>query len=652
MKSIILNSCCAKLNLPIFVQTDWQRMRHYFYKVFQNGLFLLFLLPASLLCAQPCISSFPFNESFEANNGGWTPGGSSSDWAWGTPSKPVITAAGGGNRCWITGGLTIPAYNNGENSFLLSPCFNLSGIASPQISFKIFWETEKRFDGAALQYTTDGGATWLILGNTNSNTNCQGENWYNTTAITYLGNQAGWSGNIQPNSGSCASGSGGGSGAWLVAKHNLSALAGQANVRFRFIFGAGTICNAYDGFAIDDIFIGEAPPNTTSIISTCINENQIAFSTSPNCVVSYAWNFGDPLSGAANTVSSASPQHQFTGPGTYTVSLTTNFVSGPPVTVTKNIVIIGLANNVQWPGKCTGAADATLSVTASGSSTGYFFNWDTSPTQTTSSITGMGPGTYTLTANAANACSASTSFVLDAPVPIIINPAITDATCGAANGSISTNVTGGKSPYQYTWSNASNTATIQNLLSGSYSLSVTDANGCSTSAGSLIVKNKNSAVPVTLGADFSICPGQSVTLNPGNFAGYLWQDNSITPTYTVSAAGTYFVKVSDAAGCSGADTVNVTADCSGVYFPSAFTPNGDSKNDGFGALGNLAAVKKYELSVYDRYGQRVFITADPFKKWNGTFKESQFNTGSFVWMASFELNGKKAFYKGTVIIIR
>ncbi|HSN62417.1 MAG TPA: hypothetical protein VLR49_15885, partial [Ferruginibacter sp.] len=62
------------------------------------------------------IAVFPYNEGFEATDGNWIAGGTSSDWAWGTPTKAVINAAGSGSRCWIIGGLTNSSYNDAENS--------------------------------------------------------------------------------------------------------------------------------------------------------------------------------------------------------------------------------------------------------------------------------------------------------------------------------------------------------------------------------------------------------------------------------------------------------------------------------------------------------------------------------------------------------
>lgn len=619
-------------------------------------LLLLFtsLIWVNFSYAQPCagsISTFPYNEGFETTNGNWTTGGTVSDWAWGTPSKPVINAAGGGNKSWMVGGLTGSSYNNGENSWLMSPCFDFSGLLYPQISFKIFWETERRFDGASFQYSIDGGANWTFLGTINSNSNCEGENWFNATGITYLNNApGGWSGNIQPNNGSCLGGSG--SGGWLAAKHSLSMISGQSNVRFRFTFGAGTTCNAYDGFAIDEIKIAEAPANNGSFTNSCINEKEISFASATTCASSFSWNFGDPASGISNTSTIGNTSHIYSTPGTYNVTLITTFVIGPPVTTNKEVVIIGSTPSTIWPGRCIGVADALLTITASGSNTPYFYNWNTTPAQTTSSISNVGAGQYTVSISSINACSVSTLFSLENPTPIILNSSVTDASCSSNNGSITTNVSGGKTPYQYVWSNGANTSSIQNLAAGNYSLLVTDADGCNTNSGSLVVKNQVNTVSVNLGADFSICIGQTALLNPGTFATYQWQDNTTNPTFVVSTAGTYFVKITNAAGCSGSDTVKVTVDCTDIYFPDAFTPNNDTYNDGFGPLGNLSAVKNYTLSVYNRYGQRIFMSNDPFKKWDGKYKEDKPNTGTFVWMADYLFNGKKQFRKGILTLIR
>ena len=118
--------------------------------------------PLKAQCTNP-VNSFPYTENFETSNGGWVPGGTASDWSWGTPIKPVISSAASGSKCWITGTLTQSSYSNNQNSTLTSPCFDFTGLSQPYIKFSIFWETEKKYDGASFQYSIDGGNSWTSV---------------------------------------------------------------------------------------------------------------------------------------------------------------------------------------------------------------------------------------------------------------------------------------------------------------------------------------------------------------------------------------------------------------------------------------------------------------------------------------------------------
>src|SRR5215212_8361506 len=144
-----------------------------------------FILFYSLSHAQ-CIATFPYTEDFEADNGGWTSGGTLNDWAWGSPSKAVITQAASGSNCWITGGLNGSFYNLGERSYVQSPCFDFTNLKRPYISFNIFWESEKTYDGTNFQYSLDGGANWTNVGSINDAPNCFDQNWYNSPNIVNL----------------------------------------------------------------------------------------------------------------------------------------------------------------------------------------------------------------------------------------------------------------------------------------------------------------------------------------------------------------------------------------------------------------------------------------------------------------------------------
>jgi gliding motility-associated-like protein len=90
----------------------------------------------------------------------------------------------------------------------------------------------------------------------------------------------------------------------------------------------------------------------------------------------------------------------------------------------------------------------------------------------------------------------------------------------------------------------------------------------------------------------------------------------------------------------------------GVYFPSAFTPNNDGRNDVFKAL-VFEKVISFKLQVFSREGQLIFQTTDPLKGWDGLNKGVSYATTAFVWQCSYQLqNRQPEFQKGTVIIIR
>ena len=602
---------------------------------------------ANSQCTVP-INSFPYQQDFELTDGGWQPGGTASDWAWGSPAKPVINSAGQGVKCWVTGGLTNSSYNSAEKSWIQSPCFDFSSLVYPQISFKVFWETEKTYDGANLQYSVDAGSSWVTIG-TAAESTCTSENWYNTSNINFLGS-SGWSGNIQSTSGSCQGG--GGSNGWLTAKHSLNFLAGKTNVIFRFGFAAGTTCNAFDGFAIDDIHIEEAPAQDYSIAVACINNNSLAFSIISSCAKTFNWNFGDPASGANNSSNDAAPNHQYSSGGSYTVSVTVGFDWGPASTKNYTVNILQLTPQIIWPGACNNVPDATITVNTTGAPGPYFYNWNTNPAQNTMSIGPVGPGSYTLTVNANNACAVTGTYNLTASTPMQINTIPTKAACKNNNGNIVSAIQGGVSPYQYLWSNGDITANAINLAPGNYNLEVTDANGCKANATNINVGYEEYIVPVNLGPDLDICPGQTVTLSPGIFASYVWQNGTTLSTLSLQTAGEYSVQVKDSKGCVGADTIQVHADCPDIYFPSGFTPNNDGVNNLFGPLENLAALKNYRLYIYNRFGQLVFFSANPFEKWDGKLKGSDNNTQSFVWQCQFEFKGKTEFRRGSLLLLR
>lgn len=182
----------------------------------------------------PVISTFPYTQNFDAGNGGWVSGGTNSSWALGTPAKSVINSAASAPNSWVTN-LT-GEYNSSEASYVQSPCFSFSSLSNPKLRMKIWWETENNWDGANVQYSTDGGATWTVLGTVGS-----GINWYTAPSVNSSNGQPVWVGNP-------------GSGTWLNAEYPLAILANQAQVQFRINF-TSDLSAQDDGFAFDDFTI-------------------------------------------------------------------------------------------------------------------------------------------------------------------------------------------------------------------------------------------------------------------------------------------------------------------------------------------------------------------------------------------------------------
>ncbi len=125
----------------------------------------------------PLISQYPYLEGFENNNGYWFSGGQNSSWQWGKPAKLVIHKAANGSKAWVTS--LAGNYNDNEYSFLYSPCFDLTSLAKPVLSFSHIFQTEDacNCDFHWVEYSLDD-SVWTVLGNA-----ATGINWYDNAAM-------------------------------------------------------------------------------------------------------------------------------------------------------------------------------------------------------------------------------------------------------------------------------------------------------------------------------------------------------------------------------------------------------------------------------------------------------------------------------------
>lgn len=168
---------------------------------------------------------------------------------------------------------------------------------------------------------------------------------------------------------------------------------------------------------------------------------------------------------------------------------------------------------------------------------------------------------------------------------------------------------------------------------------------------------------VNAGLDVEINVGESTVFNPTNtahsVASFLWTppvalscDNCENPDASPIETTIYTLTIVDDAGCSASDALTVSVTSPLLLVPTAFSPNGDGTNDRFRALNNN--IDKYNLQVYNRWGEKVFETNVPNEGWDGVFKGVEQELGVYTWTCQYQLKGqtKKTLAKGNVTLMK
>ena len=273
--------------------------------------------------------------------------------------------------------------------------------------------------------------------------------------------------------------------------------------------------------------------------------------------------------------------------GTYSVTVTdaNSCSANDAITITESALpVVDLGTVTTY---CAGS-----SMTLDAGNAGATYLWNDGSTNQTLNVST--PGTYSVTVTNASNCSAYEAIIITENVAPVVNLGADDAYC--IGTTYSATLDAGNVGATYLWSDNSTNQTLSISTAGTYSVTVTDANNCITK--DTITITENTLPIVNLGVDTIYCAGSSMTLDAGNVgSNYLWNDNSINQTLSVSTAGTYSVTVTDANGCESADTIVLST---GAILTAGNLTSSASSNCGFDfGIAGVSNVDSYTWNFGD-----------------------------------------------------
>jgi gliding motility-associated-like protein len=312
--------------------------------------------------------------------------------------------------------------------------------------------------------------------------------------------------------------------------------------------------------------VASASVNVTTPSSITVNVS----ATSPSC-------FGNCNAIATATVSGGTPNYTYlwaaTGgtnniapnlcAGVYTLTVKDNFLCTQTQTIniiSPTVLTLSTSNGTL---SCSGVCNGTVGVVASGGTPGYSYNWNSLPAQLTPTASALCAGNYFVSVTDSKGCLASSSASVTQPPVLTAVISGVKPSCNICIGAATVTPSGGTPAYTYTWTNAanivvSNSQVATNLCTGFYTVTVGDAQGCTTTQTVQILRTV--IIVLTTNGNTLQCNGGCSGIANANPSGgvspytYLWSPTGppvqTAPTATALCAGSYTVVVTDALGCS------------------------------------------------------------------------------------------------------
>ncbi len=317
-----------------------------------------------------------------------------------------------------------------------------------------------------------------------------------------------------------------------------------------------TVTNNYGCTAEAEVFISEPTPLQGEAFSqdaSCAGANDgsiITAASGGTPPYTYLWSNGSTSADLPN-ITAGIYTLTITDAAACTLVLEVNIGAPPAIEVQLTTTDAG----------CAGSATGRVEAAASGGTSPYLFQWSNGDTDET--LENVPAGTYTLTLVDANGCTAVSTATVNEGAALDLSAEVEDAGCaGAPTGSITLSVSGGTSPYIFAWSNGDTTQDLAGIPAGTYTVTVTDAEGCTRQEAFAV--GEASSLEITTTSSPARCFGEASGSATADVSGgtldyvYQWSNGATTPTADGLGAGTYTVTITDGAGCTKTATAVVT----------------------------------------------------------------------------------------------
>jgi len=374
---------------------------------------------------------------------------------------------------------------------------------------------------------------WIILGDSPSGFNC--------SPCSLTVNATGLQTTCGLNDGTVTANPSGGSGytfLWMPGNHSTQTVNNLAAGTYNVTVTASGGCTA-----TASAIVGSSTGITTTAsgtATTCgLNNGAVTANPGGGSGYTYLWTPGNHTSQTVNNL----------GAGTYNVNVTAT----GGCTATASAMVnssTGISTTANGTATTCGLNNGSVTATPSGGS-GYTYLW-TPGNHTSQTVNNLAAGTYNVTVTSANGCITTATATVNSSTAITVMSSVTNTTCGLNNGSATASASGG-SGYIYNWSNGGNTATINNLAAGAYTVTVTSANGCTNTATATVNASAGiSVITNVVHESCSNCDNGSATATAvgGSGYSYIWSNGGSTQMINNLAPGIYTVTVTSSNGCT------------------------------------------------------------------------------------------------------